>query len=45
MDVYLYKLVKNNKNLYFIFFGIYTTLFIYFDLPFGLMDDFKNLDI
>lgn len=43
MDVYLYKLVKNNKNLYFIFFGIYTTLFIYFDLPFGLMDDLKNL--
>ena len=44
MDTYLSKLTKNNKNLYFIFLLIYTTIFIYFDPPFGLMDDFKNLE-
>jgi len=44
MDTYLSKLTKNNKNLYFVFLLIYTATFIYFDPPFGLMDDFKNLE-
>ena len=44
MDSNLNKLIKNNKNLYFILFLIYIAIFIYFDPPFGLMDDFKNLE-